>query len=408
VRHPELEIDGVAIEIQDAMRYLTLHSVKCKIVVFQKEKSMNDRLQWVVGQRIRLARETSGLTQEALSASVGFKDRQTLSTIEAGKRSVAAEELVCFSEVLRRPLEFFTDSFSLAGEAQFSWRIQEVKAEALTEFEEKAGRWIATYRRLSELRGVRTNPLRQRLPIEKHNSFEEAADAGEALASAWHLGDHPADHLREQAERHLGLLTLYVDAPDEISGAAVRLPDFHTILINRKDTTGRRHFDFAHELFHLLTWDTLPPRTEDPDTASGYTDKRTENLANNFAGGLLMPHHSLEACWKAHSDLDINDRLVAVAHEMGVTAQAVRYRVTNLGWIIAQEKESINDVRLTRSVKREGPPPLPFSKAFVERLHWGIDEGRLSARKAAQLLDFSLPELEHLFRAYDMEVPFEL
>lgn len=369
---------------------------------------MNDRLQWVMGQRIRLARESSGLTQEALSASIGFKDRQTLSTIEAGKRSVAADELVRFAEVLRRPLEFFTDSFSLAGEAQFSWRIKEAKEGMLAEFEAKAGRWIAAYRRLSELRGVRANPLRQRLPIEKRSSFEKAADAGEALSSTWHLGERPADHLREQAERHLGLLTLYVDAPAEISGAAVRLPDFHTILINRKDAAGRRHFDFAHELFHLLTWDTLPPRTEDPESASGYNDKRTEYLANNFAGGLLMPRHSLEASWKAHGDLEINDRLAAVAHDMGVTAPAVRDRVTNLGWLSTQEKESINDARLTHSVKREGQPPPLFSKAFAERLHWGIDEGRLSARKAAQLLDISLSELEHLFHTYGMGVPFEL
>ena len=369
---------------------------------------MNDRLQWVVGQRIRLARESSGLTQEALSASIGFKDRQTLSTIEAGKRSVAVEELVRFAEVLHRPVEFFTDSFSLAGEALFSWRAREAGAEMLNAFEEKAGRWIATYRRLSELRGDCVNPLSQTLRIEQRNTFESAADAGEALSAAWHLGDRPAAQLREQAERQLGLLTHYVDAPAEISGAAVRLPDFHAILINRKDTTGRRHFDFAHELFHLLTWDTLPPRRVDVETASGYIDKRTENLANNFAGGLLMPRAALETRWKAHGDLEINDRLMAVAHDMGVTAQAVRYRVTNLGWLNSQEKEAITDSRLVSSGKRGSPPPPPFSKALVERLHWGIDEGRLSARKAAQLLDISLPELERLFRAYDMEVPFEL
>jgi Zn-dependent peptidase ImmA (M78 family)/DNA-binding XRE family transcriptional regulator len=369
---------------------------------------MNDHLQWLMGQRIRLARESSGLTQEALSASIGFKDRQTLSSIEAGKRSVAAEELVRFAEVLHRPLDFFSDSFSLAGEALFSWRAREAGAETLNAFEEKAGRWIATYRRLSELRGDRVNPLSQILRIEQRNTFESAADAGEALSSAWHLGNRPADHLREQAERHLGLLTLYVDAPVEISGAAVRLPDFHTILINRKDTTGRRHFDFAHELFHLLTWDTLPPRRVDPETASGYIDKRTENLANNFAGGLLMPRAALEARWKAHGDLEINDRLMAVADDMGVKAQAVRYRVTNLGWLSTQEREAISEDRLAGTGKKEGAPPPPFSKTFVERMHWGIDTGRLSARKAAQLLDTTLNGLQALFCAYGLEAPFEL
>ena len=31
------------------------------------------------------------------------------------------------------------------------------------------------------------------------------------------------------------------------------------MLIARHEVAGRRHFDLAHELFHLLTWDAMPP-----------------------------------------------------------------------------------------------------------------------------------------------------
>ena len=41
--------------------------------------------------------------------------------------------------------------------------------------------------------------------------------------------------------------------------AACRLPELDVVLINRREVEGRRHFDLAHELFHILTWDAMPP-----------------------------------------------------------------------------------------------------------------------------------------------------
>ena len=46
------------------------------------------------------------------------------------------------------------------------------------------------------------------------------------------------------------------------------------------------------------------------------------------------------------------------------------------------------------------------SHSFVEQLHVALDKGRLSARKAAKTLGFSLHELTQLFEAYRMPTPF--
>ncbi len=59
-----------------------------------------DTFTQLVGERIRLAREGAGLSQEKLTQALGFNDRQTLSTIELGQRRVSAEELVCFAKAL--------------------------------------------------------------------------------------------------------------------------------------------------------------------------------------------------------------------------------------------------------------------------------------------------------------------
>ncbi len=73
------------------------------------------------------------------------------------------------------------------------------------------------------------------------------------------LGDAPATRLSEAMERKLGILVLMVDPDRDISGAACRLPELDAVLIARREVAGRRHFDLAHELFHILTWDAMPP-----------------------------------------------------------------------------------------------------------------------------------------------------
>src|SRR5207244_10209611 len=111
--------------------------------------------------------------------------------------------------------------------------------------------------------------------------------AGERFAKDFELGSIPAQRLAEVMERKLGILVLMVDAIDRVSGAACRLPDLDAVLINRHEVAGRRHFDLAHELFHILTWDAMPPqRLEDASETGG---NRIEQMANSFASALLMP-----------------------------------------------------------------------------------------------------------------------
>ena len=64
-----------------------------KIKVTQHHSVM-DNLTQLIGERIGLARDSSGYSQEALAKVLGFKDRQTVSSIELGQRKVSPEELV--------------------------------------------------------------------------------------------------------------------------------------------------------------------------------------------------------------------------------------------------------------------------------------------------------------------------
>ncbi len=81
------------------------------------------------------------------------------------------------------------------------------------------------------------------------------------------------------------------------------------VLINRREVAGRRHFDLAHELFHVLTWDTMPP--DHVEAAVETSRNRVEQLANKFASAVLMPAAVLArfSAWSGLSKADRGRRL---------------------------------------------------------------------------------------------------
>ncbi len=365
----------------------------------------------LINRRLKHARGKLSLTQAELSAKLGFKDRQTVAAIEAGQRKLSAEELVRAMQVLGVDLDYFTDSFRLVGEGQFSWRTtRDATANLLDTFEERAGRWIALYRKLGEGKDVPPSPLQPRLPLIEKSSYEEARTVAEALGREWDLGEIPALKLPERVRDKLGALVLYVDASPSISGAACQLPGLNAILINRKEPEGRRHYDLAHEIFHLLTWEQMPPEHREGEIPHGGKGRRVEQLADNFASALLMPERTLAPRWRTRGNTEIHDWLNTTATELFVTAVALKWRLVQLGWLDKADLLEIHDDRLTANGRPRQPLPLPklFSPEFVQRLREALAKGELSVRRAASLLEMTIEDLAELFQDYGLPVPFEL
>jgi Zn-dependent peptidase ImmA (M78 family)/transcriptional regulator with XRE-family HTH domain len=371
--------------------------------------TMND----LINRRLKYAREQRGLTQAQLSEKLGFKDRQTLAAIEAGSRKVTADELVRAMHALGLELDFFTDPFRLVGEGSFNWRADpRVAPGLLDKFEQRAGQWIATYRRLGEDQGLKAKLLQKTLPLNAENTFEDAMAAAEALGAEWRLGERPAQELERAIRRELDALILYVDAPKGVSGAACQLPGLNTILINRKEAEGRRNYDLAHELFHVLSWEQMPPERTEPVEGSYKgkgKHKRIEQLANSFASALLMPERPLKPLWDSRGNQDIHDWLNRTASAFLVSAKALKWRLTNLGWLSKSDHLDIQDARLIANGRPEADqktPPL-FNEDFVRRMQTAIERGDISVRRAASLLELTIEDLADLFRDYALPVPFD-
>ncbi len=369
----------------------------------------------VIARRLKYAREKSGLTQAQLAKRFGFKDRQTLAAIEAGQRKITAEELVRALDIFKLDLDFFTDSLRLVGEGAFNWRANhEASASLLDEFEDKAGRWIALYRKLGEKADRAASPLQVRLPLTQKSSFEQAWDAAEALLREWELGAIPALELEGAIKTHLGALVLYVDAPLGISGAACQLPGLNTILINRNEPEGRRYFDLAHECFHLLTWEQMTPAHREAingDYHGKGRQKRIEQLADNFAGALLMPQQKLAVRWQSRlEESELHAWLNKTATELCVSAQALKWRMFYLGLLPRTDLLDIEDQKLTANGRptQKQPKPRLFSAEFAQRLHAGLLRGALSVRRAGSLLGMTFEDMEEFFESYGLPAPFDL
>jgi XRE family transcriptional regulator, fatty acid utilization regulator len=372
----------------------------------------------LIGARIKALREERKLSQDELARIFGFKDRQTVSAIETGDRRLSADELLVAVRKLGAPLEYFTDPFRLVGEGQFNWRQSGVPAALLGAYERVAGQLIATFRTLGTEVGEKPPLERRALRLTKSSRFEDAGEAGERFAAEHKLGDVPAQRLAEVMERDLNVLVLMVTPNHSgVSGAACRLPDLDVVLINRDEVPGRRHFDLAHELFHILTWDAMPPVHVEDATETGGAN-RVEQLANAFASALLMPARVVQAAadWRTlHGDALIA-QLNATADHLEVTSSALMWRLVTLELLAKSTALAVP----ADAIRNNGHPTglfaenraaksLPlFSRRFVEIVARAVEEGRVSIRKIASLLGMVVDDLGDLFAAHGVPAPYEL
>ncbi|PLX22906.1 MAG: hypothetical protein C0600_16115 [Ignavibacteria bacterium] len=367
-----------------------------------------------LGRRIFLLRSELGLTQSELADKLGFGSRQSLQQLEADERKLSVEEMLQLMELSGKSFEYFTDPFLWDGDGQFSFRSSDADAEQLNTFEQKAGGWIMLWR---WLRVVNECPVRM-LPgfdLGIRSSYEEVQAAAEQLVQWLQLGKTPAATLGAVLERELGIPVLYADIPQGISGATCHSLRGNVIFVNRHDVQGRRNFDLAHELFHVLTWKEMPPERLDRDDPEDKSAQRRETLANIFASTLLMPETEVRAMWSMHfgrgRDIPIElDFLHTGADYFLVSEEAFVWRLVSLEYISKENAlQLIGRIQAAGSaVEQSAAVPALFSRFFLEQLAVALVAGKLSVRRAAKQLTLSVDELEEAYHTHDLTVPFDM
>jgi Zn-dependent peptidase ImmA (M78 family)/transcriptional regulator with XRE-family HTH domain len=351
------------------------------------------------------------MTQDELARAMNVKDRQTIAAIEAGERNVSAAELAMAARALRCKVDDFVDPYRLIGEGTCNFRTApDVASDALDEFEARARCLVATFRELGRQEAIAPTLMGMKLELSAQPSFEEVQRCAESLWSTWELGSVPAKRLESAILGHLGVLVLHVDAPKGVSGAAVHLPGNHSILVNRAESAGRRSFDMAHELFHVLTWDALRPGRVDPVVPKKTKGSRTEQLAENFAAALLMPSPVVAERWSTRGLESVATWAKKTAQHLSVSAAALLWRLVNLKLLPMSEVEDVAErvSRLAKIDERSEEVPRLFSEEFVARVHRAVEDGRLSLRRAASLLGTSLPQFAHVCGSYGLDLSYQV
>lgn len=321
-----------------------------------------------LGQRIRSARESCGLTQEQVGNAVELS-RIAISQIEAGNRSVSSIELDRIACVVGRDIKaFFAEVFVEQDALAALFRTESQLAEQADLLHALQGS-LALGREMTNLERLlgidRAQLLVAAYELPAARSRWDAIQQGQRIAADERqrlgLGLSPIGDLVELFE-YQGIRTGVVTLPDNISG--LTLTDEKVgifVVINREHPPLRRRFSLAHEYAHVLM-----------DRDRSGTISRSENRAdllevraNAFAAEFLMPAegvlqfvHALgkggasraqmvvydetdvvqaeQRAAPGSQDIQIHD-MALMAHHFGVSRIAALYRLKNLRMVDERE-----------------------------------------------------------------------
>lgn len=165
--------------------------------------------------------------------------------------------------------------------------------------------------------------------------LEAEKAAGDLLKTAWapdgkEISSCPLPIDPFAIADRLGLVVSRRPLEPDISGMLAKTPNRDPeVFINSSDSLNRQRFSCAHEIGHYSK-----RTTGRVDDEWGYIDRRgpaasrgtepEEIFANQFAAALLMP----EVCVR---DLSAKLDPAALAVKLGVSLDAMRFRLDNLG-----------------------------------------------------------------------------
>lgn len=365
-----------------------------------------DDFRKILGDRLRTARKRLSLSQKQLAQEAGFPAHQIIYQIEKGEREVKAWELVNLARVLRMEVSQLLSTEEPKPLAPVLWRKLPQRDKELIEAD-----FLQRCEQYALLEKLCDVAPEHELPEASVNSdtmtFQDAEQLGERLSEQFKLGSRPAACLVGVLEERYGVKIWYQNLGEEGSAASSKGSFGTAILMNSIEAPWRRNFNFAHELFHLVTWDRIPAKTL---TDSQELWEKVEKLANTFASALLLPPNDVEHAFenRIKSGKVTYTDLTEVAREFGVSTEALLYRLLNLGFIGRDKVDSLlsdpNFRGLDRSVRRVEwwePPTIP--ERFVRLAFMAYQKGRLSRPRLAQYLNTSLVDLTDTLSEYGLD-----
>ncbi|MBF0523278.1 MAG: ImmA/IrrE family metallo-endopeptidase [Candidatus Omnitrophica bacterium] len=362
-----------------------------------------------LGSKIKALRNSLGLTLEKVSERLGYNNYQSLLAIENGERTLKASELSAISKIFHKDVGFFLSEQKPESEKLLvRWR----DCSNLEDCKEKEAEFLAYCDNYYD--------LEKRLNLEhKHSldqmNFDEADlknydkinELAEERANQLQLGSRPACVLRKILEERTNVKVLFLELSGHGSAAAAMGKFGAAILINRMDPLGRRNYDLAHEMFHLITWDKF---RGDAYSVGGEKYGDLETTAEVFASALLMPENDIrrEFSKKLKNDKISLVDLVGISQEFQVSADALLWRLVNLklldkapvSKLLKEDRHQLNAVKDFSSTCDCNEDEMFLSEKYIYLAVKAFKEGLISKSKLAAYLKINIGDVTQVLSKY--------
>lgn len=355
-----------------------------------------------LSDRLKKARESAGLTLGEAATRLGFANYQTLSNIEKGERDVKASELALFARTY-----FCNINTLLMGDDQHSssmhllWRSAPT-GERKKEIEAYIKNRFEQYRLIERLLEIDPD-IKSRLIAVKPEDIRtnvQIDSMASKISKMLDLGSRPALSLQKVMEQVLQIKIIFVELSDFGSAASTVHPQLGAaIIVNNEEAPWRINFTLAHELFHIITWDTFNP-AEVENNEPFFLD--IEKKANRFASALLLPETEIrqELEKRVKEQKLLYSDVVDVAREFGVSTSALLYRMANLRiipWEKADQLSKNDDLsRIDRRIRKDSWNEVPKSERFVLLSVKCLRKGLISRGKFAEILDINRADIDEI------------
>ena len=361
-----------------------------------------------VGERLRIARESAGITQ-ADAATVIEVARTTLVAIEQGQRRVRINELQSLARLYHTTVNALLRQEAVHVDLAPRFRRNSADT-AATEAVQLMADLARAEVELENLLGVtrsRNDPPER--PILRGDVRLQAEQDALELRQRLGLGISPIPDIVTLLEMELGV-RVYVRRFDGRISGLFAYDDVlgPCMLLNANHPRDRRNQTAAHECGHLVSTRREPEvlHTDQPDGS------REERYANAFGRALLTPARAVMQ--KFQEVISGSDRLsrrhvIVLSHYFGVSREAIVRRLeelklakpgtwdwfqTNGGITDEQERQVLGDLKRPDAQKAEADRPttlrlnLLASEAYRQEL---LSEGQI-----ARLLHLDRVELREI------------
>ncbi len=369
-----------------------------------------------LGDRLRIARASVGLTQEDVVSEVRMS-RTTLVAIEKGERQVRPEELVALAKIYKTTVHNLLRESSIHVElvGQFRQTLSRSKDEQTTAKREQAavdalhllGRLATSYAELERQLG-KQSPMNYpaERPILRGKAEPQAEDLAIEIRSRLGIGIAPIPDLVALLEMEMGVRIFLHPLPSHISGVFAYHQEIGAcVLLNSRHPKARRAWTLAHELAHLLTRRNVASVDIEGEAKSPY-----EVFADLFAAALMMPGVAIRRAFSEIADSvgKFSARhLILLAHRFHVSVEAMCRRLEQLELLPSGTYAALKDRGLSADAVREvlGDAPVDVSVTPPPKMAILAAEayfkGLLSEGQLANMLMLDRIEIRRLIDALD-------